>query len=75
MQLNAAAGRLLEAGNQAQTGSLARSRRPEHGEELAVVDIQADIIDCAHLTEVAADVAEPNCWDATFCHNRFLTSP
>ena len=40
--LDVAGGRLLEAGDQAQAGGLARARRPEHGEELARPDVEVD---------------------------------
>ena len=56
--LDMAAGRLLEAGDQAQAGRLARARRPEHGEELAVGDVERDIIDRAHRAEMARHVLE-----------------
>ena len=46
---------LLEAGDQAQAGGLARARRPEHGEELAFGDVERDAIDGADRAEVAGD--------------------
>ena len=54
--------RLLEAGNQAQAGGLARAGRPEHGEELAFSDVESDAIDGADRAEVAAAVDESNGW-------------
>ena len=53
-----ARGRLLEAGDQPQAGGLARARRPQHGEELAVGDVEADVVDGPHLAVVPADLAE-----------------
>ena len=46
---------LLEAGDQAQAGRLARARRPEQREELAVVDLEAHLVDGADVAEAAAD--------------------
>ena len=52
--------RLLEAGNEAQAGRLARARRAEHGEEFAFHDVEGDAIDGADRAEVAGDVDESN---------------
>ena len=54
--LDTARRRLLEAGDQAQAGGLARARWPEHGEELARRDVEVDAIDGAHRAEMAANV-------------------
>ena len=56
--LDMAGRRLLEAGDQAQAGRLARARRPEHGEELARRDVEVDAVDGADGAEMAGDAAE-----------------
>ena len=53
--LDVAGGRLLEAGDQAQAGGLARAGGAEHGEELARRDVEIDAVDRAHGAEVARD--------------------
>ena len=50
--------RLLEPGDQAQTRGLARARRSEHREELAVPDLEADPVDRPDRAEVAAHALE-----------------
>ncbi len=54
--------RLLEAGDEAQAGGLARARGPEHGEELTFGDVERDAVDGADRAEPAADVHEPDGW-------------
>ena len=58
VDLDAAAGRLLESGDQAQAGGLARTGRTEHGEELAVRDLERDLADGEHVAERPADRME-----------------
>ncbi|MNU01598.1 hypothetical protein D3C72_2450480 [compost metagenome] len=49
---------LLEAGDQAQAGGLARARWAEHGEELAVLDIDGYPVDGLDLAELAGNLGE-----------------
>ena len=56
--LDVAGGWLFETGDQTQTGRLARTGRSEHGEELALLDLQGDAVDGADGTEVPGDVLE-----------------
>ncbi|MNW08130.1 hypothetical protein D3C71_2048600 [compost metagenome] len=58
MDADRAAVRLLEAGDQAQAGGLARTGRPEHGEEFAVIDVDADLVDGLDLAEGAGNLGE-----------------
>jgi hypothetical protein len=55
-----AAGRLLEAGHQAQTRGLARTGWAEHGEEFALGNLEVHAIDGAHGAEVAGNIVEEN---------------
>src|SRR5262245_34041454 len=50
--------RLLETGDQAQAGCLARARRAEHGEEFTLGDLERHIIDGAHAAEVPRHMLE-----------------
>ncbi|MNO97278.1 hypothetical protein D3C76_889790 [compost metagenome] len=61
MDADRAAVRLLEAGDQAQAGGLARTGRPEHGEEFAVIDVDADLVDGLDLAEAAGNLGELDC--------------
>jgi len=45
----------LQPGDHAQGRRLAAARRPEQGDELAVLDGEVDRIDCLHRAEVPAD--------------------
>ncbi|MCY1306980.1 hypothetical protein D9M70_568730 [compost metagenome] len=49
---------LLEAGDQAQASGLARARWAEHGEELAVLDIDGYPVDGLDLAELAGNLGE-----------------
>ena len=44
---------LLEAGDEAQAGGLARARGAEHGEELALGDVEGDAVDGPDRAEMA----------------------
>ena len=44
---------LLEAGDQPQARGLARARRAEHGEELALCDVEGHAVHGSHRAEVA----------------------
>jgi len=59
-QLDRAGARLLEAGDHPQRRRLARARRPEQGEELALLDLQVDARNRPYLTVllVEADQAD-----------------
>jgi hypothetical protein len=48
----------LEAGDEAQAGGLAGARGAEEGEELPLLDPEADVVDRLHAAEVAADALE-----------------
>ncbi len=52
------AGGLLEACDQAQAGGLARARGAEHGEEFAIDDVDADLVDGLDLAEGAGNLGE-----------------
>ena len=52
--------RLLEAGNETQAGRLARARGAEHGEELALGDVERDAVDGPDRAEVTTDIDESN---------------
>ncbi|MNO63306.1 hypothetical protein D3C76_540120 [compost metagenome] len=52
------AGGLLEACDQAQAGGLARAGRAEHGEEFAIDDVDADLVDGLDLAEGAGNLGE-----------------
>ena len=54
--------RLLETGNEAQAGGLARAGRAEHGEEFALGDIEGHAVDGPHRAEMAADIHEFDGW-------------
>ena len=56
---------LLEAEDRAQRRRLARARRPEDGEELAVGDVERDVVHGRHAAEALADALE-----ADPCHQR-----
>ena len=60
--LDVAGGRLLEAGDQAKAGRLARAGRAEHGEELARPDVEVDGVDGLHRAEMARDLFEGDGW-------------
>src|SRR4029078_12238844 len=52
--------RLLETGNEAQAGGLARAGRAEHSEEFALGDIEGHAVDGPHRPKMAADIHESN---------------
>ena len=54
---DAARGRRLEAGQHAQQRRLAAARRAEQREDLALGDVEADVVDGARRTEVLDDIA------------------
>ena len=56
--LDAAGCRLLEAGDQAQAGGLARAGWPEHGEELTLADVEIDSVDSPDRAEVTRHLLE-----------------
>jgi len=58
VQFDASGRRVVEAGDEAQAGRLSGSGRAEQREELAVQDVQGDVIHGPHVTEVAADPVE-----------------
>ncbi|MNN42007.1 hypothetical protein D3C81_1561590 [compost metagenome] len=51
---------LLETGDQAQAGGLARAGRAEHGEEFAVLDVNGHPVNGLHVAELAGDLGELN---------------
>ena len=53
----------LEAGDHAQQRGLARSRRPEHREELALGDLEIDAVGRDDVAEALANAGEPDCVD------------
>jgi hypothetical protein len=55
---DATARRLLEPGDHAQERRLAAARRPDEDEELAVGDLERDVFDRDHITELLGDVFE-----------------
>ena len=59
-ELDRAVGRELEAGDQPEHGGLARARRAEHGEELAVGDVEVHAVDRDDGAERLAQAAEPD---------------
>ncbi len=58
VQQHVALGRVLEAGHHAHHGGLAAARRPQQGEELALVDRQGNIVDRGEVAEALGDAAE-----------------
>src|SRR6478672_3005690 len=54
--------RLLETGNEAQAGGLARSGRAEHSEEFTLRNVEGDAVYSPHRAEMAADIYESNGW-------------
>jgi hypothetical protein len=42
----------------AEAGGLAGTGRAEHGEELALGNVEIDLVDCLHIAEMARHVAE-----------------
>ena len=75
--LDAAGCRLLEAGDQAQAGGLARAGWSEHGEELALADVEVDGIDGPDRAEVARHLLEGDGWGhlviGTICNEALRT--
>ena len=60
---------LLEPGEAAEQGRLAAARRPEQDDEVAVGDLEVDVVDRGELAEGLADGLEPD-----VCHY-FNTRP
>ena len=58
VNIDVALGRHFEAGEHAQQGRLAAARRPEQREELAWLDVEADIVHADRLTPPLRNVAE-----------------
>ncbi len=50
----------LEAGEHAQRGRLAAAGRPDQDEELAVPDVEREVVDRDDLAEQLVDVIEPD---------------
>ena len=71
LQQDRSAGRRLEAGDHPQDGRLAASRWPEQREELALVDLQVDVVDGHHFAEA---LAQPDELDGWGCTTRFVVS-
>ena len=66
-----AAGHLLEAGHQAQRGRLAAARRAEEHQQLAVGDVQRQVVDRGRVTEPLGDPVEADlCQRAPFAFGR-----
>ena len=55
VEQDAAGGRQLEAGDHAQGRGLAAARRPEHREELAVPDLEVDVVHGDDVAETLLD--------------------
>ena len=60
LQLDQARRRLLEAADHPQRGGLAAAGRAEQAEELAVVDLEVDVVDGEHLPVSLRDLDESN---------------
>ena len=58
VDIDVALGRHFEAGEHAQQRRLAAARRPEQGEELAWLDVEADIVHADRLAPPLGNVAE-----------------
>ena len=66
-----AAGDLLEPGHHAQGGRLAAARRAEEHQELAVGDVQRQVVDRGGVTEALGDAVEADlCQRAPFAFGR-----
>ncbi|MCY1280138.1 hypothetical protein D9M70_289160 [compost metagenome] len=61
MNTDGARARLFKTGNQAQTGGLARAGRPQHGEKLAVLDVDGNPVYGFHFAELTGNVGELDC--------------
>src|SRR5262249_37237230 len=48
--------RKIEAGDHPQQRGLPATGRPEKGEELCSIDVDADVVDCGEIAEAAGDV-------------------
>src|SRR5262245_7160684 len=74
--LDAAFIRLLEATDQPEAGRLAGSRRSEHGEELALGNIEGDPVDSPHRTEMAENIGKTHGdWHGAASHLSPAPSP
>ena len=60
LQLDAPGGRLLEAADHPQRGRLAAAGRAEQAEELAVHDLEVDVVDREDVAEGLRDLDQPN---------------
>ena len=58
VEQDAARGRPLEAGEHPQQRGLAAARRPEQREELALVDVERQVVDGGEVAEPLGDVLE-----------------
>jgi hypothetical protein len=58
MESDLTAGRDLESGDHPETCGLATSRRAEHGEELAIGDVERDPVDGDDIAEELGHVVE-----------------
>jgi hypothetical protein len=61
MNADRACARLFETGDQAQTGGFARAGRPQHGEKLAVLDVDGNPVNGFHFAELTGNVGELDC--------------
>jgi hypothetical protein len=57
-------GDILEAGDHPQGCRLATAARAEHGEELALGDVEVDRVDSGEIAELLRDGAEDDAWTA-----------
>ena len=60
LELDAAGGRLLEAADHPQGRGLAAAGRAEEAEELAVDDLEVDVVDGEHVAERLGHLDEPD---------------
>ena len=66
-----AAGHVLEPGHHAQCRRLAAARRAEEHQQLAVGDVQGQVVDCGGVTELLGDPVEADlCQRAPFAFGR-----
>jgi hypothetical protein len=60
VQVHGPAGRILETGDDPEEGGLAATRWAEEGEELALLDGQADVLQRVEITELFVRVLDPD---------------
>ena len=63
VQIDFAVRRAIKAGDHAQAGRFARARGAEHGEKLAILDLEIDAVHGFDLAKGAGDFFEDNCRD------------